>query len=66
MTDTLREKLDFARWELGNFEQASNLSVKKSCLCFAIGYLNEMVEMIDEQQKNEIDAMLNDLSGEIK
>lgn len=66
MTDSLKEKLDYARWELGNFERASNPSVKKSCLCFAIGYLNEMINMIDDQQKNEIDAMLNDLSGEIK
>lgn len=49
MSDNLDDKLKLTRWELGNYEEASLLETKKACLCFAAGYLNEMIEILDKQ-----------------
>lgn len=61
MTDSLKEKLDYARWELGNFERASNPDVKKVCLCFAVGYIGEMIEILNSQTNK-----LNDKASQEK
>jgi hypothetical protein len=67
MTESsLGKKLHYTRWELAQFEEAHSYNVRRLALNFAACYIQQMIEMLDEQQKNEIDAILNDLPGELK